>query len=366
MSAQEFSVSPYDHAAHKPALLSFLSAVYEPDVLARRERVLDWVHDFHPMRDRAPLRHVIMDGDSVAATMGHLPAEYVINGRVTPARFTHDLLVDPKYRGQGLAKLIVGHALDCGEFMPGGMWMTTACYKIHVNNGFDDATGLVTRTLVLDPDAFTARKGLAGLKRRISRSALTLLRSRALARARKTTRGNTAPYTIDAAGRFEPELDETWRDMLQTYGAGMARSAEYLNWKYARHPLLKYDIRLARRAGGTAGYVVYRPALERDDEKRAIIADFLVENEDTKTFEFMIAHAIFEAVEGGAEVLSVLTTQPWAARALRRFGFLPRGESQTWAVGGWRDRVPEGWLDDQSRWHVCMGDSDGDLWSASV
>jgi len=366
MNKKDFAVTPYDAAAHKSALLQFLGAVYLPEVLKRRELVLDWIHEHHPYRERAPLRYVILDGENVAATMGHLPADFLVKGQPTPVRFTHDLLVDPSYRGQGLAKLIVGNSLGGGEFLPGGMWMTIPCYKIHLASGFDDAGPLATRTLVLDPDAFGRRKQLSGLKSQLSKSALALLRARSLARARKSTGKNSAVYDTRVADQFDPGMDGEWRGMLEGYGIAMIRDARYLNWKYAHHPVLKYRLRLVERDGRLAGYIVSRLAPEQADEKRAVITDFLVENGDTKTLEYLVSHTITEASEAGMEVISVLTTQPWAAKMLRGVGFLPRKESHTWVTGGWKGHIPAGWITDHQHWHMCSGDSDGDLWTGSA
>jgi GNAT superfamily N-acetyltransferase len=364
MSESEFTVSPYDHAVHKGALLEFMSKVYAPDVLNRRERVLDWIHEHHPLCERKPLRFVIMDGDRVAATIGHLPAEFLVNGIPARSRITHDLLVDPAYRGKGLAKLIVGNALTCGAFLPGGMWMNMPCYKIHVASGFVAARPLVTRTLVLDPDAFAERKQLSGIKQLMGKTALTLLRNGALRRARKTTKDSTSEIRV--LDEFDPETDDVWRELLGSYEIGMVRTAAHLNWKYARHPVLDYRIRIAERGGRTAGYLISRPSREDDDERRAVIADFLVENGDTKTLKRLVSHAIIEASDTGAQVLSVLTTQPWAARMLRSFGFLPRGETHTWVLGAWKEYMPDSWIKDHQRWHMCIGDSDGDLWTGAV
>jgi hypothetical protein len=61
--------------------------------------------------------------------------------------------------------------------------------------------------------------------------------------------------------------------------------------------------------------------------------------------------------------VSVLTTQEWAVRALRAFGFFPRASRNTWVVAGWQNRIPKEWLNTHGAWHVVLGDSDGDIWS---
>jgi GNAT superfamily N-acetyltransferase len=362
----DFVAVPYDPASHKKALLEFLSKVYPPDVVARREKVIDWIEERHPYRDRAPLRYVIMDGDRVAATQGHLPAQFLVNGRLTQARFTHDLLVDPAYRGKGLAKIIVGNALAQGEFMPGGMWMTGPCHQIHLRCGFEDAQRLVTRTLILDSGAFADRKHWSGLKRVAGKTVIDVIRARALRRARRFSGSQGQPYRVVEIDEFPPEMDEVWKRMLDGYGVAMFRDSTYLNWRYNSHPVLDYRIQLAERGGQPVGYLVWRSPPGGDADNRAVIVDFLVERGDTETLEYLTAYPIVEAADAGVEVLSVMTTQKWAAGAFRRFGFLPRGESQTWVVGHWEEHISPAWITDHEPWHMCGGDSDGDMWTGSV
>jgi len=360
MSNTEFVVSPYDPATHKPALLEFLSTVYDRDTLARRESVMDWVHLHHPHRERQPLRYVIMDGAKVAATMGHLPCDFLVDGQVVAARYTHDLLVDPTYRGKGLAKRIVSNAPAQGEFLPGGMWMTGPCYKIHLACGFDDAPPLPVRTLVLDTDQFVGRKYGSGIKGRLAGVALSLLRRRALARAE-----NTPGIVCRDIGEFDPAHDDAWMALLKTYRITMLRDAAHLNWKYMRHPVLQYSACIAERGGEPAGFMIWRQPWHNDEEKRAVITDFVVARGDVVAFESLLAHVIRE-VRDSAAVVSALSSQPWAAKVLRGFGFLPRQDSHAWVVGNWKDLIFTRDFADTGSWHMCMGDSDGDLWTGSA
>ncbi|HEU4929605.1 MAG TPA: GNAT family N-acetyltransferase, partial [Candidatus Krumholzibacteria bacterium] len=161
MSTIPLSVVAYERNVHEPAYLRFIEKVMGADECEHRRRVLASMHERMPGRERTPLRHVILDGDRVAGSLGYMPADFLINGERVAVRFTHDLLVDPDYRGQGLAKLVVENARMLGDFFPGGMWMTDPCYKIHLACGFDDMPALTTYTLALDPISFLAQKDLS-------------------------------------------------------------------------------------------------------------------------------------------------------------------------------------------------------------
>lgn len=363
----ELPIVPFDLATHGEALFGFLERVLGADARKNRKTVIEWMHERMPGRDREPLRYVILDGDRVAGSMGHLPAEFAVQGRTVAARFTHDLLIDPAYRGKGLAKRIVENAAAQGDFFPGGLWMTDPCYKIHLASGFDDMKPMVTQTLVFDPVAFTQRKELSGVKAGVSRAALGVLRARALKGSEKAEREmESAGVRVGTVPEFDAALDGTWRAMVESYGVSRVRNAEYLNWRYVHHPRLDYRIHKLERDGAAAGYIVWRAPIEGDAEKRAVVTDFLVRNGDADALRFLTSRVVNGAAEAGAGVLYFLTTQEWAGKTLRSLGFVPRRGKQTWVVAGWREVMPETWLGDHGPWHMCSGDSDGDMWTTGA
>ena len=359
MSTIPLTVVAYRREEHEPAYLRFIEKVMGAEECEHRRRVLASMHERMPLRDRGPLRHVILDGQRVAGSLGYLPADFLVDGRRIPVRFTHDLLVDPDYRGQGLAKLVVDNARSLGDFFPGGMWMTDPCYKIHLACGFDDAPALTTYTLALDPSSFVAQKELSSVKRVLAKAALSSTRLRTLARANRAVA--RAGASIAEVPSFDPFHDARWERLASTYAITLARDAAYLNWRYMEHPHLRYRAVVASRDNAASGYMVWRPSSH--GEKRAVVPDFLVANGDIATLEGLLAHVIVEASAAKCSSLSILTTQPWAERTLRTFGFYPRGARNTWVIAGWRDHISEASFADLAAWHVVLGDSDGDIWS---
>jgi GNAT superfamily N-acetyltransferase len=359
----DFPVVPYEKEKHEAAYLRFLEQVLGPEKFATRRKAVAWLHDGHPLgASRAPLRFVVTDGGEIAGSMGHMPADYVIKGERVPVRITHDLLVDPAYRGQGIAKKIVDNSKATGDFYPGGMWMNVPCYKIHRACGFDDVVSPTTQTLVLDPAAFARRQGLGVLKRAAAVPALGYARMLGMRKARGVL---DASIGIEAADvpEFDESLDGAWLSMAKSYDIAACRDAAFLNWKYTRHPVLKYRLVVARHGGSPRGYIVWRMPLEGGRENRAVIVDYLVERGDLEALQSMTAKAVVEARNGGAESLSVMTTQPAAAKLFRSFGFLPRRGSHTWVIANWESRIPREWLGRLDPWHVTLGDSDGDFWT---
>jgi hypothetical protein len=112
--------------------------------------------------------------------------------------------------------------------------------------------------------------------------------------------------------------------------------------------------------------MIWRHPWRDDVEKRAVIVDFVVANGDAATFEGLVAHVIGDVADSRAAVVSALSSQPWAAKVLRGYGFLPRQESHAWVVGNYTDLVSANDFANARTWHMCMGDSDGDIWTGSA
>ncbi|HEX5131887.1 MAG TPA: GNAT family N-acetyltransferase, partial [Candidatus Krumholzibacteria bacterium] len=256
MSGTPLPVVAYEREHHEAALYRFVEKVLGAEKCERRRRVIDTMHTTMPGHDRFPLRYVIVDGDRVAGSMGHMPADFWIKGKRVAARFTHDLLVDPDYRGGGLARLLVDNARAQGDFFPGGMWMTQPCHQIHVKCGFAEATPLTTYSMVLNPALFAARKQLSPLKALVARAGLGVSGALALRRARR----DAARAGLEEIKRFDSGLDPVWEKLGAGYGVTRVRDAAYLNWKYMDHPSLVYRALVARRGAEVVGYMIWRLA----------------------------------------------------------------------------------------------------------
>jgi GNAT superfamily N-acetyltransferase len=358
-----FEAVPFRYDEHIGALRAFLARVYPPEKVEARARVIQSMHQDMPEREREPLRHVILDRGRVAASMGHLPADFHLRGRRVRARYTHDLLVDSDYRGKGLAKIIVAHARGVGGFMPGGMWMTDPCYRLHLACGFSALRPITTYNLVLNVGEFLERKDWSSIKKVAARSVLAFMRLRTYRALDESNRASSPKITLETLDHMDPDLDASWEEMTGEYGATRLRLASHINWKYARHPHLSYRIIAAHDGTKPRGYLIWRPPHPEDPDRRAVVADFLVRRGDARTFASLLMRAVAGCLELGSSMLSLLTTQSWAAGVLRRAGFLPKRPGHPWVISGWEGVLEPSWLENRDAWHVCLGDSDGDLWS---
>jgi len=80
MNARPLTVVAYERDVHEPAYLRFIAKVLGPEECEHRRLVLASMHERMPGRDRFPLRHVILDGERVAGSLGYMPADFWIGG----------------------------------------------------------------------------------------------------------------------------------------------------------------------------------------------------------------------------------------------------------------------------------------------
>jgi hypothetical protein len=103
------------------------------------------------------------------------------------------------------------------------------------------------------------------------------------------------------------------------YGSCVERSAEYLNWRYLGHPLVRYQILAARRGGELQGYVVFSHTNE--DAKIVDLFGF----SDTSMWTALISRVVALLRDHDVATLSIpaLAGGPWTG-LLKGWGFHPR------------------------------------------
>lgn len=124
---------------------------------------------------------------------------------------------------------------------------------------------------------------------------------------------------IDHVGICKEEFTHLAQSVGSRYGSCVERSAEYLNWRYLRHPLVHYQLLVAREGGGLRGYVVF----SHTDEDATIVDLFGFS--DTAMWTALLARVVELLRDRGVVTLSIsaLAPSPWTG-LLKSWGFHPR------------------------------------------
>ncbi len=342
-----------------PALRGLWETVYEGASIGRREAAFRWVAERNPLCPGGAPRHLVMDDGRVAGTLGSLPVRCSAAGRVLELHFSHDLLVDPAYRGLGLGKRLVRQVAAAAPSVAGGLWMTGPCYALHQRMGWKPVKPFYGQALVLDAAAL--------LRRRIrSRPAVALVGWAAdayAAFARRRIPRTAGP--VEEIGRFGGGVDDLFERSAPGLGIIVERKSAYLNWKYAESPNVTYRRLLVGRPGSPDAYIVMRIHERADGHVNGTIVDLLADPARPAALDSAVAAAVEIARAGGAEVLYALVTHPGFRARLAALGFRRAPYRQTFVITG-DEHFPAGvHALDAGNWYLTYGDSDGDMWSAS-
>jgi GNAT superfamily N-acetyltransferase len=342
----------------RPALRQLWQKAYESETIPRREAAFRWITERNPNAPGGAPRHLIVDGDKIAGTLGSLPIRLRAFGQPVAMHFSHDLLVDPSYRGLGLGKKLVQAVAAGAPPLAGGMWMTGACYALHQRVGWAAVRPFQGHGLSVD-----AR---GALRRRLGSNALAgLLAPAAGAYLRFIRRRASRPASpVAEVERFDSRIDDLFERCAGQLGLVAERHHPYLNWKYAEAPNVTYRRFLVGEPAIDA-YAVTRLERRKDGHANGLIIDILADPERDGAFQSAVAGAVDSLRDEGAEIVCILTTHTPFRRTLETIGFRLLPRQYTYVITGQGSLPGDGDPQDPATWYLTLGDSDGDMWSGA-
>jgi hypothetical protein len=227
---------------HVSSLRDFFARNYGPDYVLRREsELLDWQFQGAPADPGRYHMKLAMVGNEIAATLGYIPVGVTVGPEVARGAWTANWMVDARFRHMGLGPMLMrdltrehdvvldlGISADAAAILPRMGWCTV---------------GTLSRWIaVLDP---VAAADLANDDR-----------LRQIPRARPRTRG--AEFAITRVDRFDEDVTRFWDAIWDGKVVGTRRSASFLNWRYAAHPVFEYRLLEIRSGGALRGFAVHR------------------------------------------------------------------------------------------------------------
>jgi GNAT superfamily N-acetyltransferase len=228
-----------------PSLQTFLARVYRPDYILRiNEQLFRWQFGETPV-SKTSLYHIkvaLLEGE-IAGLLGYVPVEVSLGERVVRGAWTANWAVDPNWQRLGLGvllmreltrqfdiTLVVGLSRDSRLLLP--------------RMGWSDFGELTRYVYIVDPQRARTLTETGGLE------------------WPEATRSDDSALPPDVAinlvDRFSDESTRLWDTTLGASAAGTRRTAKFLNWRYAGHPVFDYRLFEVRRNGQLRGLAVYR------------------------------------------------------------------------------------------------------------
>ena len=286
--------------------------------------------------------------DRIVGVAAAFPRRVYCRGQEVRSHVLGDFCIDPAHRSLGLALTLQRTCMDALTSEDAGFafdFPSPTMLAIYKRLQIEVSATMVRYAKPLRVDRKVAERiPLPFVARGIS----------ALANAGLKLRDSSAARSGDLIITVEPglwgeEFTTATREWSPRTGICVARTAEYLNWRYQKHPQQKYEMLVARKAGALSGYLIHHFT-----EHECIIDDLLAEDDATRTE--LLAEGTAVARKRRVHTVSVpwLSSHP-GTQLLEQCGFLAR-ESSPVALFSLQRGAPSQVQMEKEQWYLMHGD----------
>jgi len=169
-----------------------------------------------------------------------------------------------------------------------------------------------------------------------------------------------ATVQVDENWPKSGELDQMFATDAIRQAVGM-RSADYLDWRYRRSPVFKYNLRFFREHGKLAGYLVTRRTNHEGVDCLFVVDAFCRSGTKPRLLRAVLRQEIYHGSKSGLELVMIMGNTAWPHLAALESApflkvpprFLPR---KTAVFVEWLVPVP--FEIRRNNFYVSLGDSD--------
>ncbi|MEK7524460.1 MAG: GNAT family N-acetyltransferase [Patescibacteria group bacterium] len=288
-----------------PKFAEFVKKQFHEKYILSDEQFFEWQYRSNPSLDDYAF-FLLEKNKEVYGYIGMVPLDYKMGDKTARLNMYANLLVDERVRSLGLGTLLIKRAMEAGS--PAAIsGYTPKSFPIYQKLGDWRALGNLYRYIyAFNPDAV---KKLLPENVPLSQAMLGLLRGHMPPR-------NDRSLSFEPITTFDASFDEFWRRARGRYANTVERTGAYLNWRYANHPHLKYEMRVAQKDGHMVGYIIYR--IERvDDFSLARIVDFVgLEHTESNILQTFISE-----VANKVDMVDFMASGQYYHESLKQLGF---------------------------------------------
>ncbi len=328
-----------------------------------------------------PLGHLIGLAEHGGRIIGHMalvPVYMKIGLKSIKGCQAVDLVVHPRYRGQGIflsiGKFLLNEAGKQGISVAYG-FPNKPAHSGHLKYGWFDVCDvpflvkLVRYSDIADLLAdyrITRFLSKFGISRRVMNSVLgagfaaTSFVNKVFNRVEI---GKTDSVEIRRAESFDNRIDDFWNEVSRDYVNLVLRDKEYMNWRYFRKPNNKYTTLIAEEHGKLLGYVVLCSEVTRN-LKFGCVVDILAFSQRRSIIRLLISEAVEQLKREDADLIvcwmsNISHSGQAPYRILKANGFFQvPGRSNPFIVRVNSPSLPPEFVCNPTDWYLTMGDSD--------
>lgn len=312
------------------------------------DRLFQWLYCRNPEGHALPW--VAMDSDQkIIGVAAAFPRRMYHHGKEAHAYVLGDFCIDAEHRSLGAALALQRACLD-GLSAAGADFVfdfpSRTMVSVYQRLGIPVNEAIVRHAKPLRADRQIAeRVPVPSVARRISALANFGLKVRDAARSQS----DQATISVQP-GPWGQEFTSAAQAWSKAMGTCVARTASYLNWRYADHPLHKYEMVTARQNGRLCGYLLFH--IQTEDW---IIDDLLAEEHSAA--QTLLIETVAQARKRGVHTVSA----PWlsqhpGSKWLAEFGFARR-ESSPVVLIRLKPKSPAT-IEVNDSWYLSNGDTE--------
>jgi GNAT superfamily N-acetyltransferase len=290
-------------------------------------------------------------GDTIVSMASAMPKQMRFAGQLLRVYELGDFQTAESHRGQGLFSALIEQICAAAAERGGDLAYVRPndlSFPILARRGFSEPQQIEERTLSLP--GHSARLGpLAPVAHALGADTL-------LARWTLGQLADSSGVTVEPVREFPAETDALWEAAGAGYGVAIARTAEYLNWRFAHSPA-PFELWIAHRAGTLVGVAVTFPT--RSDRIGFLIDAFTAPNDEAAAAA-LVRHTVSHLLASGCKTVFCWTVlhgpDSALSKALRQVCFRRQSGPLHVAMRALRGGALPAVT---GPWHLAMGDFDG-------
>jgi Acetyltransferase (GNAT) domain len=311
------ATSTYVREANLVADRSILTALTSRYLRADAdEKRYEWLYHGNPFGEARAW--IACDKDDGAIGMAALfPRDIYCGDAIVRGCVLGDLCVAPEHRTLGPALQLQRACLrpvQAGEFAVAYDFPSQPMLAIYKHLGIDSTEQSIRMAKILRADRISGQLKVPGVSGAVAGTANFVLGLE--------DRASAAPAGIEFSaheGLCGPEYSELAEEVGASLGACTVRSAEYLNWRYKRHPHVAYEFLAARRRNELLAYCIFTQSPDN-----ATVAEFFGKPDDRVLMSLLRRVAALLRKRGVATMSLPIVSKDPRMRLLRRLGFRAR------------------------------------------
>jgi len=329
-------------------LIDFLAKYLTP---YSNDRRFDWLYLENPIGQAQVWVAEDTRTGTMLGTSAVFPRRFYVRGKETLGFVLGDFCIHPDFRSLGpaiqLQKACI-HEMESSIRTMGYDFPSERMLAVHRRLGVRPGDRLIRLAKPLRMDRKVTEKVRVPLvARSISKLGNRLLRWRD--QRRKPSRVQQIDWQTGSCGEEFSTLAVT---VSADHEVCLARTADYLNWRYVAHPFQRFEILTSRRDGALDAYLV----MKQEGEDARIVDLFGTENPGL--LSGIVAHAIELLRSRGVVAVSVpvLASHRWV-HLFERLGFVKRESTPviTYPATGGLSGNQDG---HEAKWFLMDGDRD--------